>query len=151
MTPEEPKGLKEDSYLISIFSAAEMNKVKSKREPMNESVNLLVEVPWDPLKAQILAKIVKTLNPKFIAFEDYTVTYYISRTLPKPGLSLTGQMNFDGLMKRVKGMPLKTLIVNIIVIQVTQVPATVQGQRSDSQSDDEATAPRARSNGLKRV
>jgi len=126
---------------VSIFSAAEMKKAKSKREPMNESIDLSIEVPWDTLKAQVLAKIVKTLKPELIKFEDYTMTYYISRILPKPGLSLAVQEDFDGLMKHVKGMPSKVLIVNIVVVQVTQPPVATQGQKLDPRSDDKAAVP----------
>ncbi|KAL4079924.1 hypothetical protein V8B97DRAFT_2020674 [Scleroderma yunnanense] len=109
MIPERPKGPKEISYLISIFSTAEMKKVKNKCKLMNES-------------AQILTKIVKTLKAQLIVFEDYTMMYYISCILSKPGLSLAGQEDFDGLMKCMKGMPSKILIMNIIVVQVAQTP-----------------------------
>ena len=131
---------------MSIFSAAEMKKAKSKQEPMNESIDLLIEVPWDTLKAQVLAKIVKTLKPELIKFEDYIMMYYISHTLPKSGLSLAVQEDFDGLMKHVKGMPPpKVPIVNIVVVQVAQPPVATQGQKLDPQSDDEAAVPAIKS------
>ncbi|KAL4082044.1 hypothetical protein V8B97DRAFT_2032252 [Scleroderma yunnanense] len=127
MSPEELKGSKEISYLISVFSAAKMKK------------------------AQILTKIVKTLKPQLIIFKDYTVTYYISHILPKPGLSLAGQEDFDGLIKCVKGMPSKILIMNIVIVQVAQMPVVIQEQNLDPESDDEPAAPSAKLKGPKCV
>ncbi|KAL4072349.1 hypothetical protein V8B97DRAFT_1917139 [Scleroderma yunnanense] len=147
MIPEEPKGPKKISYLISILSAAKMKKIKSKHELMNESVDLSIEVPWDTLKAQILAKIVKTLNPQLIIFKDYTMVYYISCILPKSGLSLAGQEDFDGLMKCMKEMPSKIPIMNIVIVQVAWTPVVIQGQNLDPESDDELTAPCAKLKG----
>ena len=109
---------------------------------MNESIDLSIEVLWDTLKAQVLAKIVKMLKPELIKFEDYIMTYYISCTLPKPGLSLAVQDDFDGLMKYMKGMPPpKVPIVNIVVVQVAQPPVATQEQKLDPQSDDKAAVP----------
>ncbi|KAL4066346.1 hypothetical protein V8B97DRAFT_1919430 [Scleroderma yunnanense] len=133
MIPEEPKGPNEISYLISIFSAAKM-KIKSK-------------LSWDTLKAQILTKIVKTLKLQLI--KDYTVMYYIGCILSKPGLSLAGQEDFDGLMKCMKGMPSKIPIMNIVVIQVAWTPVVIQGQNLDPESDDEPAAPSAKLKGPK--
>ncbi|KAF9232500.1 hypothetical protein BU15DRAFT_81189 [Melanogaster broomeanus] len=104
--------------MISVLSLDEMKKPKSKREPINASIDLYSDEPWDTLKAQILVKIAKAINPMDLMFDDYSLTYHITRLLPKPGLSLTSQEDFDGLLKRVNGMATKTPIVNISIIQV---------------------------------
>jgi len=109
---------KDISYMMSIFSAAEMKKAKSKREATAASVDLSSDEPWDTLKAQMLVKISKTIKPHILNFDDYTVTYQIPRVLPKPGLSLATQADFDGMMKRVNAMHAsKSPLVNIVVVQ----------------------------------
>lgn len=126
---------KEISYMVSIFSASEMKKSKSKREPINASFDLRTDKPWDTLKAQILAKISAAINPRTLCFDDYLLTYYIYRVLPKPGLSLMAQTDYDGLMKRVNGMAAKTPTVNISVIQI--LPAGDEKFANEGQEMDE--------------
>jgi hypothetical protein len=49
-------------------------------------------------------------------FYDYSLTYHISQILPKPGLSLLTEADYNGMMKLVDGMAAKALIININVI-----------------------------------
>ncbi|KAG1765075.1 hypothetical protein EV702DRAFT_1204726 [Suillus placidus] len=108
---------KEVSYIITVFSAAEMKKAKTKCEPISASVNLNSDEPWDTLKAQVLVKISNVIKPRILNFNNYALTYQIPRVLPKPGLSLITQADFDGMMKRVNGMNAVTPLVNITVVQ----------------------------------
>ncbi|KAG1837958.1 hypothetical protein C8R48DRAFT_666962 [Suillus tomentosus] len=121
------------SYMVSILSAGEMKKAKSKREPVNTSIDLRTNEPWDTLKAQILVKISTAINPCMLHFDDYSLTYHISRVLPKPGLSLLTEADYNGMMKRVDGMAAKAPTVNINVIQ-TQ-PAS---NNNENQGEDES-------------
>ncbi|KAG1888895.1 uncharacterized protein F5891DRAFT_1199126 [Suillus fuscotomentosus] len=107
---------KEVSYIITVFSAAEMKKAKTKRQPISTSVNLNSDEPWDTLKAQVL----------------------IPRVLPKPGLSLIMQADFDGMMKHVNGMNAVSPLVNITVVQ-----GQVQGANTgnDENEDNAEHAP----------
>ncbi|KAG1899672.1 uncharacterized protein F5891DRAFT_980910 [Suillus fuscotomentosus] len=121
------------SYMVSILSASEMKKAKSKREPVNTSIDLCTDEPWDTLKAQILVKISTAINPCMLHFDDYSLTYHISWVLPKPGLSLLTEADYNGMMKRVDGMAAKAPTVNINVIQ-TQ-PAS---NNNENQGEDES-------------
>jgi hypothetical protein len=109
--------MKKISYIVSVVSASEMKKPKSKREPVNVSVDLRGDEPWDTLKAQIPVKISTVINPCMLRFDDYLLTYYISRVLPKPGLSLLTQADYDGMMKCIHGMAARATTINISVIQ----------------------------------
>ncbi|KAG2034351.1 hypothetical protein BDR03DRAFT_984454 [Suillus americanus] len=108
---------KEVSYIITVFSAAKMKKAKTKCKPISTSVNLNSNEPWDTLKAQVLVKMSNVIKPHILNFDDYALTYQIPRVLPKPGLSLITQADFDGMMKRVNGMIAITPLVNITVVQ----------------------------------
>ncbi|KAG1895219.1 uncharacterized protein F5891DRAFT_984425 [Suillus fuscotomentosus] len=121
------------SYMVSILSASEMKKAKSKREPVNTSIDLRTDEPWDTLKAQILVKISTAINPRMLHFDDYSLTYHISWVLPKPGLSLLTEADYNGMMKQVDGMAAKAPTVNINVIQ-TQ-PAS---NNNENQGEDES-------------
>ncbi|KAG2345633.1 hypothetical protein BDR05DRAFT_946676 [Suillus weaverae] len=101
------------SYMVSILSASEMKKAKSKREPVNASIDLCTDEPWDTLKAQILVKISTAINPHMLHFNNYSLTYHISWVLPKPGLSLLTEADYNGMMKQVDGIAAKALTVNI--------------------------------------
>ncbi|KAG1720312.1 uncharacterized protein EDB91DRAFT_1088882 [Suillus paluster] len=68
---------KEVSYIITVFSAAEMKKAKTKYEPISASVNLNSDEPWDTLKAQVLVKISNAIKPRVLNFDDYALTYQI--------------------------------------------------------------------------
>ncbi|KAG1906105.1 uncharacterized protein F5891DRAFT_975559 [Suillus fuscotomentosus] len=121
------------SYMVSILSASEMKKAKSKWEPVNTSIDLRTNEPWDTLKAQILVKISTAINPRMLHFDDYSLTYHISQVLPKPGLSLLTEADYNGMMKRVDGMAVKALTVNINVIQ-TQLAS----KNNENQGEDES-------------
>ncbi|KAG2109731.1 uncharacterized protein F5147DRAFT_575532, partial [Suillus discolor] len=128
----------EVSYIITVFSAAEMKKAKTKRKPISTSVNLNSDEPWDTLKAQVLVKISNTIRPVSSTSTDYALTYQIPQVLPKPGLSLITQADFDGMMKHVNGMNAVSLLVNITVVQ-----GQVQGANTgnDENEDNAEHAP----------
>ncbi|KAG2094612.1 uncharacterized protein F5147DRAFT_657094 [Suillus discolor] len=50
-------------------------------------------------------------------FDDYLLTYHISQVLPKPGLSLLTEANYNSMMKWVNGMAVKVPTINVNVIQ----------------------------------
>jgi hypothetical protein len=123
---------KEVSYIITVFSAAEMKKAKTKCEPISASVNLNSDEPWDTLMAQVLVKISNVIKPRILNFDDYALTYQIPRVLPKPGLSLITQANFDGMMKHVNRMNAVTPLVNITVVQ-----SQVQGENTGNDKNED--------------
>jgi len=66
-----------------------MRKPAARCAIKSQSLQLLSDCPWDTIKAQILQKISISLRPATINFEHYTVLFYISRLIPKPGMPLT--------------------------------------------------------------
>ncbi|KAG2338750.1 hypothetical protein BDR05DRAFT_951690 [Suillus weaverae] len=124
--------MKEVSYIITVFSAAKMKKAKTKCKPISASVNLNSDEPWDTLKAQVLVKISNVIKPCILNFNDYSLTYQIPRVLPKPGLSLITQADFDGMMKCVNGMNAVTPLVNITVVQ-----GQVQGANTGNDKNED--------------
>ncbi|KAG2152702.1 hypothetical protein DEU56DRAFT_752017 [Suillus clintonianus] len=95
--PDPPAGVKEVTFITSITSAAEMKKPASKRTSRNQTFALNLDEPWDTMKAQVLVKISDALNPGLLRYEDYEVSWFIPRVLPKPGLSLLDEKDFDVL------------------------------------------------------
>ncbi|KIJ13992.1 hypothetical protein PAXINDRAFT_100357, partial [Paxillus involutus ATCC 200175] len=113
----EPPKARDISFIASITSAVEMKKAQSKRVPKNSSFVFNLDEPWDTLKAQILAKVSMAINPQVIDFDDYDVSFFIPHILPKPGLSLANQADFDVLIKRAKNLTAKDPTINLNVIQ----------------------------------
>ncbi|KAH0825694.1 hypothetical protein J3R83DRAFT_10846, partial [Lanmaoa asiatica] len=70
--------------VATITSAAEMKKPHARRTAKGAEFSFSLKEPWDTLLAQILSKISAALNPEVIAFDDYEITYFIPRVLPKP-------------------------------------------------------------------
>ncbi|KIK82231.1 hypothetical protein PAXRUDRAFT_70618, partial [Paxillus rubicundulus Ve08.2h10] len=118
----------------------EMKKVKTKCEAKNASIDLFLDEPWDTLKAQILAKISASLAPHQLNYEHYTVTYHNNRILPKPGLTITTQADFDGMVKRVKGLATKMPVVNLTVVQDVTDP-----QQEEKENESDTDAPKSKS------
>ncbi|KAG0696077.1 hypothetical protein DFH29DRAFT_813490, partial [Suillus ampliporus] len=127
----------EISYMVLILSASKMKKPKSKREPVNASIDLRTDKPWDTLKAQILVKISAVINPRMLCFDNYLLTYHISQVLPKPGLSFSTQADYDGMMKCVNGMAAKAPNVNINIIQQVVDENEKQGEDDPSRKNEQ--------------
>jgi hypothetical protein len=76
------------TYVVSILTAAEMNKVVSKCITKTISFSLATDEPWDTMKAQLLAKICSKINPPTIDFSHYDILFFIPRVIPKPSFPL---------------------------------------------------------------
>ena len=103
--------------VLSILSASEAKKSVSKREPKTHSVQFSTDEPWDTLKAQLLAKISIALNPPIIDFAQYNIMFYISRILPKPGLPLMSQEDFDIMNNRARNLTMKNPTINLLIVE----------------------------------
>ncbi|KAF8840844.1 hypothetical protein BDN67DRAFT_902673, partial [Paxillus ammoniavirescens] len=109
--------VKEVAFIASITSAAEMKKSQARRTSKNIEFAFSLDEPFDTLKAQILAKVSSVLNPKTIDFNNYDVSFYIPRILPKPGLSLTNETDFGVLLKRMQKLTGKDPTINLGVVE----------------------------------
>jgi hypothetical protein len=63
-------------YVLSIFSAAEMEKATMKQSSKNASLQLDTNKPWDTMKAQILVQVKQALSPQHLDFSKYEVMFY---------------------------------------------------------------------------
>jgi hypothetical protein len=111
----EDAPLKKLTYLLSILSAEETSKPISKRTPINLSLELGDKEPWDPIKSQLLVKIDVALSPHVLDFDDYTVMFYISRVLPKPGMALSTEDGYMALLLRAASLTSKTPTINLTI------------------------------------
>jgi hypothetical protein len=129
--PEKPVMI---MYIMSMMSAAEVKKtVISKRISQSAVIKLDIDEPWDTVKAQILVKIDQALQPSRIQCDDYDIKFYISRVLPKPGLSLAGAMDYE--MMVMKARKLKDPEINITVVQ------TYSDGNKENEAGSEELAP----------
>ena len=86
------------TYVLVILSADEACKAAAKRETINSSLLLSDKTPWDMVKAQLLVEINKALSPHFLDFDDYSHMFFIPRVLPKLGMALSTEKNYQALL-----------------------------------------------------
>jgi hypothetical protein len=103
------------TYILSILSAEEATKAVSKRMPISMALELNDNEPWDTLKAQLLAKINAALSPHILDFVNYTVMFYISRVLPRPGMILESEDSYSALLLRAANLTSKTPTINLTI------------------------------------
>ncbi|KAI6004822.1 hypothetical protein EDD15DRAFT_2515468 [Pisolithus albus] len=76
---QEPPKPTNITYYLALFSEAEMKKTVKQRKASNTFLQLKPDFEWDMVKAQLLMKIMQTLQPKLIDFSDYDFTWNIPR------------------------------------------------------------------------
>ena len=102
---------------MSIMSAAEARKtVVLKRIAKSAILKLNMDEPWETIQAQLLIKIDHALSPSQIQYDQYDIKFYITRILPKPGLSLSCKTDYDLMI--LKAHKLKDCTVNITAVQL---------------------------------
>jgi hypothetical protein len=115
--PEEDIQPIEVTYIMLIMSAAEACKtVVSKRVAKSAILKLNMDEPWETIQAQLLVKIDHALSPSQIQYDQYDIKFYITRVLPKPGLSFSCKTDYDLMI--LKARKLKDCTVNITVVQL---------------------------------
>ncbi|KAF8156684.1 hypothetical protein B0H34DRAFT_859408 [Crassisporium funariophilum] len=134
------------TYILAIPSAEELKKPTSRQQAKTVSLTLASNEPWDTLKAQLLVKINSALSPAKIDFADYKIKYYILRILPKPGLELETDQQYQDLIKRSQDIKGNTPTISVVVRQLTSRVAEDAGEKENV----EATAMLA-SKGNKRT
>jgi hypothetical protein len=104
-------------YVLALFSATEMKKPATKRTAKNGSIRLNTNEPWDTVKAQLLVQISNLLKPQLLDFSQYETNFYIPRVLPKPGLPLLNDADYDYMIERARSLKSADLIINLIVVE----------------------------------
>ncbi|KAI5985291.1 hypothetical protein EDD15DRAFT_2374357 [Pisolithus albus] len=88
-------------------------------------------------KPRMLSRIDQILSPKKIGIEDYDVTFYIPRILPKPGLPLVSEEHYKTLSTQIDKIASQTPTVNIIVLQKPAVAVVKEVPISSSTRDED--------------
>ena len=114
----EPETAKKITYILSIFAASEVKKAVAKRVAKNYSVQLGLDELWDTVKAQLLVKISMALNPPVLDFAHYDVMFHIPHVLPKPGMSLAGEDDYEFLLQCAHSVKNNTLIINLSITKI---------------------------------
>lgn len=78
---------------------------------------LSTEEPWDTMKAQLLVKISAALDPKVLEFDLYETFFYIPRILPKPGMALPLDADYDLLIRRARNLMMKDPTIYLVIIE----------------------------------
>ncbi|KAG6913283.1 hypothetical protein DXG01_008169 [Tephrocybe rancida] len=94
-----------------------MSKPVSKQSPKCHTIQLTSDKPWDTVKAQLLVKFDLSLKPKALEITDYDIMYHILRVLPKPGIHLSDDSDYEGLLERVHNLTSKMPTVNITIVE----------------------------------
>ncbi|KAG6905939.1 hypothetical protein DXG01_016784 [Tephrocybe rancida] len=92
-------------------------KRKGRKDDEGMSITLTSDEPWNMVKAQLLVKIDLSLKPKALAITDYNIMYHILRVLPKPGIHLSDNSNYEGLLECVHNLTSKIPTMNITIIE----------------------------------
>src|SRR5436190_23442572 len=109
----EPASVPCIAYHLACFTAAELTKPKTKREPMGAFLDLHTTEPWDTVRAQLLAKISSIFEPQTLSYDYYTVTFTIPRYSKDP-LPLVTPEDHKFMMDRT--LKSKDAVVNIKII-----------------------------------
>ena len=94
-----------------------MMKATNKRIANNQSLQLSTDEPWDTMKAQILVKISTALDPQVLDITHYDLLFHTARILPKPGMALKNEADYDFMIQRAHNITSKDPTINISIIE----------------------------------
>ena len=119
-----------------------MKKPVSKRVAKTHTIQQRSDQEWDTLKAQILAKISASLNPKVLDINNYIVLSHIPRSVPKPGISLTKPEEYNVMIAQ--AIKTKNLMVYLSVMQQEK-----DGDKENEESGDDDDGVKLKKKGPK--
>ncbi|KAI5992525.1 hypothetical protein EDD15DRAFT_2168109 [Pisolithus albus] len=139
--PATERPTKVVTFVVNVTASTELKKPIAKRETKSASFEFRHgEDPWDTLLARMLSRIDRILSPKKIGIEDYEVTFYIPRILPKPGLPLESEEHYRTLSTQIDKIASQNPTVNIIVLQKPAATVTKEVPTNSSTQDEELDA-----------
>jgi hypothetical protein len=94
-----------------------MTKATNKHIANNQSLQLSTDEPWDMMKAQILVKISAALDPQVLDIMHYDLLFHITRILPKPGMALKNDADYDFMIQHARNIISKDPTINISIIE----------------------------------
>jgi hypothetical protein len=111
----------------------EMKKPAARRAIKSQSLQQPSDCPWDTLKAQILQKISISLCPHIINFDNYTILFYITRIIPKPGMPLTTLQEYTFMIEQVGKT--KNPLVNLTITENEKEGEEDKENKADVEDD----------------
>ncbi|KAG2113824.1 uncharacterized protein F5147DRAFT_650234 [Suillus discolor] len=127
--PQRPK----ITYFLAMFPEDQLRKPEKQQKAINTFLCLSSDQEFDTLKAQILQKISEKLKPKTLAYENYSVEWYISRLQTAP-LALSSADDYKFLLEH--ALKQEALTANI-VIQALPTAKKLKHRRDHNESGDE--------------
>jgi hypothetical protein len=113
-------------YRLNLFSLSVM-----------KSLQLNSDEPYNTLKAQVLAKISTSLNPKTLDFQHYTVLYNIPHVVSKPGIPIPDESAYNFMIKRI----LKIKNLNTVSLHIeSKVPEDESDKENNKDTEEEGTS-----------
>lgn len=114
-TEIEPEPKADVTYLVSILSATEALKTKARQTPKTAIITLTTGDPWVTFQAHVKHVIVQSISPLTINYDDYDMSFYINKKVPKPGMSLTNEVEYQYMTG--KATKANDNDVNLVVVQ----------------------------------
>ncbi|KAG6815610.1 hypothetical protein H0H87_012976, partial [Tephrocybe sp. NHM501043] len=94
-----------------------MSKPVSKQLPKCHTIQLTLDEPWDMVEAWLLVKINLSLKPKVLEIKDYDIIYHILHILPKLGIHLSDNSDYEGLLGHAHNLTSKMPTMNITIVE----------------------------------
>ena len=69
------------------------------------------------LEVQLLVKVSALLKPKILNYEDYQVYFYIPRSIPKPGMILANEDDYNILLQCMTNLKKADPTINIDITE----------------------------------
>ncbi|KAI6008991.1 hypothetical protein BKA83DRAFT_10876 [Pisolithus microcarpus] len=120
--PQEPPKPTSVTYYLALFSEAEMKKTVKQQKASNMFLQLKPDFEWDMVKAQLLMKIMQSLQLTLIDFSNYDFTWNIPR---QQSSQMQLQMDNDYKFLIAHALKMKEPAVNVkIEARVAKVRTT---------------------------
>ncbi|KAJ7774047.1 hypothetical protein B0H16DRAFT_1510866 [Mycena metata] len=133
--------VREITVTIAVYTAAQMKKSRTSRgSPASEIYTLNSDEPWDTLKAQIGVRICSALNPAILDFDNYDMTFTVSRRISDP-VKLSSEDHYKHLLSTALGI--KTGAAARVIVE----PKPVANDKENDDAGD--NGPKAKNGGEK--
>ncbi|KIK23569.1 hypothetical protein PISMIDRAFT_10876 [Pisolithus microcarpus 441] len=147
--PQEPPKPTSVTYYLALFSEAEMKKTVKQQKASNMFLQLKPDFEWDMVKAQLLMKIMQSLQLTLIDFSNYDFTWNIPR---QQSSQMQLQMDNDYKFLIAHALKMKEPAVNVKI----EARVAKKGKKNDSgtehdMSDNSSNSDSDTSRDVKRV
>ncbi|KAG1898661.1 uncharacterized protein F5891DRAFT_981803 [Suillus fuscotomentosus] len=114
------------------FLGGRASQSRKQRKSLNSFLQLTAELPFDTLKAQLLAQILAKLNPSKISYDDYDIVWTVPRIQPSP-LALALDSDYKFLLQH--AIKHKELQTNITIKARTNKKKKMRKDTSSGEDD----------------